>query len=79
MRPRVNKFATLNARHLGVPLQLTWYKDLELKNFVKLTSMWEKGEEIKPTFVITGNVRIEGGYVFIFMLFCFVSFSFSFL
>ncbi|XP_037786323.1 uncharacterized protein LOC119582157 [Penaeus monodon] len=54
MRPRVNKFATLNARHLGVPLQLTWYKDLELKNFVKLTTMWEKGEEIKPTFVITG-------------------------
>ncbi|XP_047491836.1 uncharacterized protein LOC125041113 [Penaeus chinensis] len=54
MRARNRIFESVRVRHLGFPLQVSWYKDVELKKFVTLIKKWETGEEPKPSFVITG-------------------------
>lgn len=55
MRARIKRFETVRVRHLDLPLQVSWYKDVELTQFVTLIKKWETGEEPKPSFVITGN------------------------
>ncbi|XP_037778447.1 uncharacterized protein LOC119575104 isoform X2 [Penaeus monodon] len=54
IRARNRIFDSMRVRHLSFPLQVSWYKDVELKGFVRLIEKWETGEEPKPVFVITG-------------------------
>ncbi|XP_037779124.1 uncharacterized protein LOC119575545 [Penaeus monodon] len=57
IRARNRIFDSMRVRHLSFPLQVSWYKDVELKGFVRLIEKWETGEEPKPVFVITGKKR----------------------